>query len=50
VVEEPKEDIIEKLESMTIEEASEKDLVFDKVYRQLRHAWQVFNNNLISQK
>jgi hypothetical protein len=31
VVEEPKEEIIEKLKSMTIEEASEKDLIFDKV-------------------
>merc|ERR1711892_1120501 len=38
VIEEPTDEIVEKLESLAIVEASEKDLVFDKVYKQLRQA------------
>ena len=37
MIEEPKDEIIEKLESLKIEEASENDLVFDKVNKTLGH-------------
>ena len=47
MIEEPKDEIIEKLGSLKIEEASENDLVFDKVNKQLRQACQFFNANLI---